>query len=410
MTAALHAVSGYLEGRLLLLPEDRCISVGTSLESDFVLFGDDINKTHCKLEILPELRCEISTTGSSTVNVGGREVSSAMLSDNDTITIGSNEFLFLRSSESAPENLVIDRRLLARKDLDDYQILRKVQMSEIDVCYMAAHKVTEERVTIRMFKTEHSNNEKMVRRFLGRALVGLGLSHPRFAEIYKIGSMHGGCFVVSEFVEEGLKFERFVKERTPLEVDEALAFLRSLTETLIYARSRRIIVARRKPSGVFMLRDNRLKVSSFDLSEELELDVTRTSTYRDFLQEKFHFEAPFTISGEHEKLDRIEREPRNLVELSDEGFDINFLGRVLYQSLTGSSFHPDKATKIIIDGYGRNVSEGGIIRLSRSGPLANQPRDLLMVLARMVTADPKKRFATMAEADESLTKLLLESV
>lgn len=408
MTAALRAISGYLEGRLLWLPSDRSVTVGTSLESDLVLAGEQVSRCHCRVEPKGSDSHVVEAIRNAAVRFRNGRVAQLELQDGDTFGIGDNDFVYVAAADSNSEEnraFTEDRRLLASRDLESYRILRKVQMNEIAVTYMGAHKQTGERISIRLFKTEHLNNKVQVQRFLSQAMVGMTLNHPRFAETIAIGSAHGSCFVVSELIEDNLKLERFLRDRAPLDLNASLSLVRSLAQALIYARKRKVIVGRRKASGIYVLRDLRIKVSHFDLTAELEDSLCSTQAYQDFLGEKFAVEGKFETSEEHSKLNRVDREPKSLSESGDEGVDIMLLGRTLYQLLCGLIFQAKAATKHIIEGYGKAVaSESG--KFTRSGPLAGIPRNALMVLARMVTADPKKRFGSVAEADEALLKIL----
>jgi serine/threonine protein kinase len=418
MTSALRVVSGYLSGQVLLLPTDRIFTVGTSLESDFVLFGRNIAKLHCKVSPNKEGSHRLETLRDAIVNFNNSDVQRLELQDGDHLLIGDCGMVYHKSIEDQDDDeselkQVPDRRLLAKKSLENYRILRKIQMTEMDVTYMALDPETKKRVSVRIFKTEHINNNKLVERFLSRAMVGLTISNPHFAEIHTIGVAHSNCFIVSELVEDQTKFARFLRDKTPMPVFEAIDFVKNFCEALKHARSRKILVGRRKPSGIFVIHDNRIKITNFDLSNELQEAIVKTTAFQDFLKDKFQGRKEINeLSSEHQKLDRLEREPKGIQDMPDEGVDIMMAGRVLYQLLSGKQFQPKTATKIIIDGYGRNAPVPGDenkIELVRGGPFKEYPRDILMVLAKMVTADARKRFKSLDEAMSTLTKHLTES-
>lgn len=417
MTSALRVVSGYLTGRVLLLPGNRSFTVGTSLECDFVLFGRNISKLHCRIVPNSDGGHRLEAIRDSVVGFKNGNVQRLELEDEDALEIGDCGLVYHaeldREQSKTDYKVVPDRRLLAEKSLDNYRILRKIQMTDMDVTYMAVDPATNKRVSIKLFKTEHMNSPKIIQRFLSRAMVGLTLSHPHFAEVHLIGTAHGNCFVVSELVEDQAKFERFLRDKTPMPVVEALAFVKDFAEALKHARSRKILVGRRKPSGIFVAKANRLRIANFDLSVELQEVLTETAAFQDFLTEKFQSrQSDVVLSAEHTKLDRLQREPKGIQNMPDEGVDIMMAGRIFYQLLSGKSFSPKTATKIIIDGYGRNAPDPENeekIQLLRAGPFKEYPRDVLMVLAKMVTADARKRFKSLDEVITTLQKHLMES-
>jgi serine/threonine protein kinase len=417
MTSALRVVSGYLAGRVLLLPNNRAFTVGTSLESDFVLFGRNIAKIHCRVKPDGEGGHSLETLKAAVVRFKDHDLQRLELQDADAIEVGDCGMVYLSNieSESFEEEVKVvpDRRLLAHKSLDNYKILRKIQMTDMDVTYMALDHSRNKRVSVRLFKTEHMNNEALVERFLSRAMVGLTMSNPHFAEVHTIGTAHGNCFIVSELVEDQNKFERFLRDKTPLPVFEALAFVKNFTEALKHARQRRILIGRRKPSGIFVLRANRIKIANFDLSLQLQSALLDTAAFQDFFQEKFQGRQKLNVIPEqHKKFNRLDREPKGIQQMPDEGVDIMMAGRILYQLLSGKPFQAKTATKIIIDGYGRNTPMAGEedkVQLVRVGPFEEYPREVLMALAKMVTADARKRFKSLDEVIATITKHLTGS-
>lgn len=442
MTAALRVTTGYLEGSLLILPRDHSVTVGCSLERDFILFGADVEKIHCRISPSEDGGHVIESVRDAPVLFKSTPIHQLQLQDGDPIRIGEHGFTYLADVHHASENglgdessadgdegslleedvlnelgvRTIDRRLLARKRLENYQIIRKVQMTDLDVTYLALDKARKRRVSVRIFKTEHSNNVAMIRRFLTRAMVRLTLTQKAFSQVHTIGNLFGSCFVVMEYVEGGVKLERFLREKTPLKPLDALRFVAAFVDVMTIARERKLLVARRKPSGIYVDKHRRIKVSQLDLSVALEESIAATEAFLDFRTKHFRSEA-LVVQAEHVKLDRREREPDSLKNLPDSSVDIMWLGRLYFQVLTGKGFDSEAGVQAIVDGYGRPLpvanrageeSDTNTVKLVRKGALARVPRDQLTLLARMVTSDPRKRFPGLAELREQVEGLLAE--
>jgi len=419
MTSALQVTSGYLAGRVILLPVGRTLLVGSAVERDFVLFGANISRLHAKLTLVGDNH-RLEALGENSIAVDGKQVKSLTLGEGLEFQLGEHNFKVHGDLESEPHDGLchgceatlgeadlgafcqrcLDRRLYARRDIGDYHILRKVQTTDSYVSYLALDRKSRQRVTLRLLRTEHFNNKRMVRRFLSNAMAALMLSHPGFLKVMAIGSMHGACYVVMEQFEGMVKLERIMREETPLPPAEAMKVAAGLGEALSVGREKGFLVARSKPSGVHIGRDRSVKITSFELSPELELAISETEAYQDFLSSRFRLEETEDLGAEHGKLDRFNRESSKVTELGQESLDIYLLGRIFYQLLAGESYDPKKAVQAIIDGYGGKGPDGG-----RKGPLQEVPKELLTLLARLVTGDASKRCKTMSDALAALEKI-----
>lgn len=402
MTSALRVTSGPLDGRVLLLPDDRAITIGASLECDLVLFNSEIWKEHVRVEPRNNGGHRVEAIDDAPVQVGAEAIKKRALENGDEVKISDSVFVYEKEHKGDGDDDHADRRLLATRTLADYRILRKVQMTELDVTYMGEPIGGGQRVAIRLFKAEHLGNQALARRFLSRAMAALSLNHPQFSTIYRIGSLHGACYVVKELVEDQMRWERFVRDKSPLSPKSAVKIGLRLVDLLSFARTRRLLVARRKPTGLYVLRRNRLHVANFDLSRELEDSIVKTAAFNDFLEANFQFDSGWERGDEHDKLDRLEREPKGLQEQGVEGIDVQMIGRFVFQLLTGRVFDVKNGNRIIIEGYG----QGGTA--NRKGPLAETPKDLVLLLAKLVTGDAGKRVPSLEATSEALSELKLE--
>lgn len=371
MPAALKALEGYLKNRVLVIPAAGPFVVGRSLEADLVLFGPDVEDRH--LVLVPEgpghRVVPVATRGATRID-GELLRAARALRDGDVIALGGHVFAYVSGlpdgasptgggrpvacaacrTPTSPHHpgvlalahgLVcprcVDRRLFAHRDIDRFRVLRKVASNEEEITYLAIDREDDARVALRILKTNREVDPRRVRRFVARAMVGLVIDHPNYVPVRSLEARHGICFAVSDH-HEGLKLERLIRERSPLAPTAALTVANQLAEVLRHGRARRIVVAKRRRTGVVVDRRLWVKVMAFDLTLSLEAAAAATAAFRE-LAARCGFDpaklnpptasAPTTASTADE--DR-------LLRLAPEAAEVFSVGRVLFHLLTGRAF------------------------------------------------------------------------
>lgn len=370
MPAALKALEGYLKNRVLVIPTAGPFLVGRSLEADLVLFGPDVEDRHVVLvpdgpghRIVP-----VATRGGVT-RIDGEPLRAARpLRDGDVIALGGHVFAYVTAlPEGAPPTggsrpvacaacrtpvspgqpgllalahgvvcpRCVDRRLFAQRDIDRFRVLRKIASNEEEITYLAVDREENERVALRILKTNREVDPRRVRRFVARAMVGLVIDHPNYVPVRSLEARHGICFAVHEH-HEGLKLERLVRERSPLPPTAALTVANQLAEVLRHGRARRIVVAKRRRTGVVVDRRLWVKVMAFDLTPSLEAAAAATTAFRE-LAVRCGFDParlnPPTASAPPPTADED-----RLLRLAPEAAEVFSVGRVLFHLLTGRPF------------------------------------------------------------------------
>ncbi|MBI3726330.1 hypothetical protein HY251_20585 [bacterium] len=383
--AALRVTQGYLKGRVLMVPADRPFVLGASLEADLTLFGTGVLEQHATFEPLEGGGHRLVPAEGATVVIDGETVpeEGQELQDGDVLEVGrhlleyaplvgqsdisvSSEFLpedgpeapisaearcsscgdtlgpdadaislgqekaslrALRLSSGLICPRCVDRRLQTTRDLGEFKVVRKTNTNEHEVTYLAIEAATEQRVALRILKAERCGEEALVRRFLARALVGLGLGHPNFVEVLSVSATKGITFVVMEHFEQGQKLERLMRDRTPIAAGRAILLGNQLAEIQRFARERGIVVGKRKKTGILVDRRGWVKVLSFDVTPEVEEQIAASPSF----QELAHggTRGPYTAPRP---------EPASLRRLPPERAEILGLARILFQLLSGRDY------------------------------------------------------------------------
>ena len=424
MPAVFHVLNGLLAGRVLLLPDSGapCV-VGKSLEAGIVLPGMKVAERHALLvptpsghELVPVRR---------PIFVDGELLSGPRrLVDGERVQIGSYTLLY-RIGEDVDEELeccascgaafgptsgqadqleslhlgrgaacgrCLDRRLHLDRELASYRILRKIASNEDEITYLAVEGETLRRVAIRILRAERQAQAPVLRRFLARALAGIAIDHANFLPVEGVQVSSGIPFTVVEHLEAGTKLEVLVRDASPSAAADCLYVTNQLTEVLRYARTRELIVAKRKKTGVLVAPDGWVKVLAYDLTHELEARVVATDAFADLAERAgANPEELQTISPPE-----TEAELR-LGQLADEFAEVYGIGRLLFQMLSGNPFSGGS-----IDAVRRASREGLKRKKIEDGPLAGRHPFLVRLLERIVVPSGEARIRTLpAYADAS---------
>ncbi|MCO5168981.1 MAG: FHA domain-containing protein [Planctomycetes bacterium] len=394
MPAALKALDGYLKDRVLVLPSSGPFLVGRSLEADLTLYGPEIEDRQAMLVPDGAGHRIVPVAARASTRIDGQPLRGPRsLRDGDVIAMGGHAFAYVSTDPlgtpgAAPcaacgravtsgRALVlahgavcprcVDRRLFAQRDLDRYRVLRKVGGNEDEITYLAVDREDQARVGLRLLKANRQADPRRVRRFLARAMVGLVIDHPNYLAVRAIAARRGIAFVVLD-LHEGMKLERLARERAPIAPAAALTVINQLSEVLRHARARRLVVAKRKRTGVLVDRRLWVKVMAFDLTRDLEATAAGTAAFAE-LAGRCGFDpaalraAPWPPErGEEARLGRLAPEP----------IEVFSLGRLLHQLVTGAALPSAEAVRAAwrrrqaggaATGQGLDAMPGALLRL-----------------------------------------------
>lgn len=425
--AALKVLSGPLLRRVLLLPDGGELSLGSSLEAHLTLPGEDVADRHALIrrdeQGARHLLVPVSTRYATLLG-GKRLQRPAALRHGDLVEIGQHQLEYVSSAErtaigdrldarcvacgarlgpldGAPSldglslgrqetvcPRCVDQRLVTDRSLESYRVLRKVNLNEEEITYLAHDLERDERVALRILKADRQADPCTVRRFLVRALAGLVIGHPNYLEVRRVGATKGILFVVLDHMDGAWKLESFVRQRSPQRAPRAVWLCRQLAEVLRFARTRRIVVAKRKRSGVLVARKTlAVRVQSFDPTRELEASVMQTEVFRQTARQAGLDPAVLVAAGLPEP--KTEEEAR-LSRLASEYAETYSIGRILYQLVMGRPFDPKLIPQI--------QAAAGKRRLGATGPSPLEKLELpcLDLLDRVLVPKGGNRIKTLA--------------
>jgi putative methionine-R-sulfoxide reductase with GAF domain len=153
--------------------------------------------------------------------------------------------------------------------------------------------------------------------FINQAEAAGRLIHPNIALVYDIGDDWDLCYLAMEFLN-GKPLTDWCRKDNMLELDTVLNIAIEICEALSYAHTHDVLHLSMRPSNVFLLKDNRVKVTDFGFSSILEAAGFIPNSKMG-IHPSAYYTSPEQIRGEAE----------------DERSDIFSFGVVLYEILTG---------------------------------------------------------------------------
>ncbi|XXX80989.1 protein kinase [Sorangium sp. So ce134] len=265
-----------------------------------------------------------------------------------------------------------------------YRIERVLGQGGMGVVVAALHEQLQQRVAIKMLHPGAS--AEMVERFVREARAAVRLKSEHVARVLDVGTLETGApFMVMEYLE-GSDLQETLRQRGPLELDEAVGYVLEACEAIAEAHAAGIIHRDLKPANLFLTRgadgSGMVKVLDFGISKALaepsaagaepELGLTKTAMV---------LGSPLYMAPEQM------RSARSV----DTRADIWSMGAILYQLLTARvPFDATSLSELILM---INTEPPPSPRLYRS----DLPPGLEAAILRCLERDVAKRFKSVAE-------------
>ncbi|MEF2964543.1 Stk1 family PASTA domain-containing Ser/Thr kinase [Paenibacillus sp. M1] len=196
-----------------------------------------------------------------------------------------------------------------------YQIIERVGGGGMALVYKAQDILLNRFVAIKVLRQQFVNDEEFIRRFRREAQSAASLSHPNIVSVYDVGQEEDIHYIVMEFVE-GQNLNEIIKERAPLQVEEAVRIASQIADALDHAHHNQIIHRDIKPHNILIGRNGRVKVTDFGIARAV---TSATITQTGSVVGSVHYFSPEHAKG----------------VTTGEKSDLYSLGIVLYQMLTG---------------------------------------------------------------------------
>jgi serine/threonine-protein kinase len=170
-------------------------------------------------------------------------------------------------------------------------------------------------VAVKVLRQQFTHDDDFVKRFRREAQAAASLSHPNIVSIYDVGQVDDTHYIVMEFID-GANLNEIIRERAPLQADEAVRVASQICDALEHAHQNQIIHRDIKPHNILIGNNGRVKVTDFGIARAV---TSSTITQTGSVMGSVHYFSPEHAKG----------------VTTGEKSDLYSLGIVLYQMLTG---------------------------------------------------------------------------
>src|SRR5690606_4035311 len=115
-----------------------------------------------------------------------------------------------------------------------YEIISRIGGGGMALVYKAHDILLNRNVAIKVLRQQFVNDEEFIRRFRREAQSAASLSHPNVVSVYDVGQEDDVHYIVMEYVE-GQNLNEIIKERAPLQVEEAVRIASQIADALDHA-------------------------------------------------------------------------------------------------------------------------------------------------------------------------------
>jgi serine/threonine-protein kinase len=262
-----------------------------------------------------------------------------------------------------------------------YEILERIGGGGMALVYMGLDILLHRKVAVKVLRQQYVHDEEFIRRFRREAQAAASLSHPNVVSIYDVGQEGEIHYIVMEYIE-GTTLNDLIKERAPLQVEEAVRYASQICDALDHAHHNEIIHRDIKPHNILIGKNGRVKVTDFGIARAA---TSSTITQTGSVVGSVHYFSPEHAKGTS----------------TGEKSDLYSLGIVLYQMLTARlPFLGESPISVALKHLQEEVEEP-----RKVNPLI--PQSVENIILKALRKKPEERYQSAREMLQDLETCLL---
>ncbi|TDF98306.1 Stk1 family PASTA domain-containing Ser/Thr kinase [Paenibacillus piri] len=262
-----------------------------------------------------------------------------------------------------------------------YEILERVGGGGMAIVYKALDILLHRHVAVKILRSQYVHDEEFIQRFRREAQAAASLSHSNVVSIYDVGQEDDVHYIVMEYIE-GTTLNELIKEKAPLQVEEAVHFAGQICDALDHAHHNQIIHRDIKPHNILIGKNGRVKVTDFGIARAV---TSSTITQTGSVVGSVHYFSPEHAKGTP----------------TGEQSDLYSLGIVMYQMLTGRlPFLGESPISVALKHLQEEVEEP-----RKVNPLI--PQSVENIILKAMRKNPSERYRSAKQMLDDLDSCLL---
>ena len=259
--------------------------------------------------------------------------------------------------------------------LEHFVIRERIGRGGMGAVFRAIDTRLDRVVALKVLSPGQSRDAGSVKRFQNEAKAAARLDHENISRVFYIGEDQGLNFIAFEYVK-GTNVREIIHSRGILPAAEAVNYALQVNSALKHINKAGVVHRDIKPSNIIITPGGRAKLVDLGLARKESDNASADLTSAGTTLGTFDY-----ISPEQAK------DPRNV----DVRSDIYSLGCTLYHMLTGEPpYGEGTVLQKLLDHSGKNVPDPAAIN-------KQLPRELSLIVQKMMASDPADRYQTPEE-------------
>jgi serine/threonine protein kinase len=262
-----------------------------------------------------------------------------------------------------------------------YELLARVGGGGMALVYKAKDLLLNRFVAVKVLRQQFTHDEDFVKRFRREAQAAASLSHPNIVSIYDVGQVEDTHYIVMEYID-GANLNEIIRDRAPLQTNEAVKFAVQICDALEHAHHNQIIHRDIKPHNILIGNNGRVKVTDFGIARAV---TSSTLTQTGSVVGSVHYFSPEHAKG----------------VITGEKSDLYSLGIVLYQMLTGQlPFLGESPISVALKHLQDTFEQPRKVN-------PHIPQSVENIILRAMRKNPQERYQSAREMHDDLETCLL---
>ncbi|WP_079910329.1 Stk1 family PASTA domain-containing Ser/Thr kinase [Paenibacillus sp. 32352] len=262
-----------------------------------------------------------------------------------------------------------------------YEIIERVGGGGMAIVYKGLDILLHRHVAVKVLRQQYVHDEEFIQRFRREAQAAASLSHSNVVSIYDVGQEEDIHYIVMEYIE-GTTLNELIKEKAPLQVEEAVHIASQICDALDHAHHNQIIHRDIKPHNILIGKNGRVKVTDFGIARAV---TSSTITQTGSVVGSVHYFSPEHAKG----------------TFTGEQSDLYSLGIVMYQMLTGRlPFLGESPISVALKHLQEEVEDP-----RKVNPLI--PQSVENIILKAMRKNPSERYRSAKQMLDDLDSCLL---